>query len=76
VALPAIIADLLAPRADDALATLLRIRFPDGIAAAACDPASGAASEPHHGALAGFLAWTLIRAAGPKDSAHRQRRGH
>jgi hypothetical protein len=76
VALPAIIADLLAPRADDALATLLRIRFPDGIAAAACDPASGEASEPHHGALAGFLAWTLIRAAGPKDSAHRQRRGH
>jgi uncharacterized protein len=63
--LAALCADLLTPLAPDALDRLLRVRLPGRLAAAAYDPASGEASEPHHAALAGFLAWSLVRAAEP-----------
>jgi uncharacterized protein len=72
--LAALCADLLGPAAGDALQRLLRIGLPGGIAASAYDPATGAATEPHHAALAGFLAWALVRAAEPPDAGKKARR--
>jgi uncharacterized protein len=56
---------------------LLRVKLPAGVAAAAYDCESGEAAEPHHAALAGFLAWTLVRVAEPPEPARtkRKRRG-
>jgi uncharacterized protein len=62
--LASLCADLLGPAAPDALDRLLRIRLPGGLAAAAYD-ADGTATEPENAALAGLLAWTLVRAAEP-----------
>lgn len=73
--LAALCADLLGPGASDALQRLLRIRLPAGLGAASYDPATGEAAEPHHAALAGFLAWTLVRAAEPPDTRRKSRRG-
>jgi uncharacterized protein len=61
--LAALCADLLGAQPADALDRLLRVRMPGGIAAATYDADTGEAAEPFHGALAGFLAWTLVRAA-------------
>jgi uncharacterized protein len=72
--LAALCADLLGREPRQALDRLLRVRLPGGLAAAAWDPADGTASEPHHAALAGFLAWTLIRAAEPPAAAGTARR--
>ncbi|HSJ05414.1 MAG TPA: glycoside hydrolase family 125 protein, partial [Longimicrobiales bacterium] len=72
--LAALCTDLLGPGAADALSRLLLIRFPGGVAAADYDPATGTAGSAHHAALAGFLAWTLVRAAEPRDSARTTRR--
>lgn len=65
----ALCADLLTHYAPDALDRLLRVQMPSGVAAAEYDPDTGAATEPHHAALAGFVAWTLVHAAEPKDAA-------
>jgi uncharacterized protein len=73
-ALAALVADLLGPASTDALERLLRVRLPGGLAAAEYDTATGDGAEPHHAALAGFLAWALIRAAEPR-SPERGRRG-
>ncbi|HEX6307790.1 MAG TPA: glycoside hydrolase family 125 protein [Longimicrobiales bacterium] len=73
----ALCADLLGDRSADALKRLQRLSFPGGVAAAQYDVTSGACSQPHHAALAGFLAWTLVQAAEPKDelaSRRKQRR--
>jgi uncharacterized protein len=72
--LAALVADLLGPLPDDALGRLLRLRLPDGIAAAAYDPGTGIGAEPHHAPLAGFLAWALIRAAEPARPARAARK--
>jgi uncharacterized protein len=72
--LAALCADLLGPGSDDALQKLLRIRLPGGIAAAAFDVETGQGAEPYHAALAGFLAWSLLRAAEPVRPAHESRR--
>jgi uncharacterized protein len=73
-ALAALIADLAGPARQDALDRLLRVRLPAGFAAEAYDPASGHAvgAGSHHAALAGFLAWSLIRAAEPKAAVQRK----
>jgi uncharacterized protein len=74
--LAALCADLLGPGSGDALQRLLRIRLPGGIAAAAFDVDTGQATEPYHAALAGFLAWSLLRAADttrPVNEARRRR---
>jgi uncharacterized protein len=75
--LAALIADLLGPGADAALQRLLRVQLPAGVAAAAYDPDTGEAAEPHHAALAGFLAWSLVRVAEPPEPprTRRKRRG-
>jgi uncharacterized protein len=65
----ALCADLLTHNASDALDRLLHVQMPSGVAAAEYDPETGAASEPHHAALAGFVAWTLVHAAEPKEAA-------
>ena len=70
----ALCADLLTHYAPDALDRLLRVKMPAGVAAAEYDPDTGAAAEPHHAALAGFMAWTLVHAAEPKDAAARSRK--
>lgn len=72
--LAALCADLLGPAAPVVLDTLLRVQLPGGLAAAAFDPETGAASEPDHAALAGFLAWTLLRAAEPARPGRDARR--
>jgi uncharacterized protein len=72
VAVAALVADLLGPASAEALDRLLKVRFEGGIAAASCDPATGDAAHPHHAALAGFLAWALIRAAEPAASSRRR----
>jgi uncharacterized protein len=59
----ALCADLLAPDPAAALDRLLRLRLPGNLAAAAYDPDSGEAIDPDNAALAGFLAWSLVRAA-------------
>ncbi|MEX0906717.1 MAG: hypothetical protein WD054_00185 [Gemmatimonadota bacterium] len=61
----ALCADLLGHEPQPALDRLLRISLPAGVAAAAYDPSTGAALHPHHAALAGFLAWALVKAAEP-----------
>ncbi|CAN5682381.1 hypothetical protein BH23GEM9_BH23GEM9_13650 [soil metagenome] len=65
--LAALCADLLGPRSQDALDRLLRIRLPRTLAAGTYDVDSGDVTEPDHAALAGFLAWTLIRAAETRE---------
>jgi uncharacterized protein len=70
----ALCADLLGPAAQDALDRLLRLRLPGGVAAAAYDPASGEGTLPHDAALAGFLAWALVRAAEPPPRAQSGKR--
>jgi uncharacterized protein len=72
--LAALCTDLLGPGADEALRRLLLLRLPGGVAADGYDPGTGAADSPHHAALAGFLAWTLVRAAEPKDGGRTARR--
>jgi hypothetical protein len=56
---------MLTTRAPDALDRLLRIRLPAGVAAGEYDADGDQVGEPHHAALAGFVAWTLVRAAEP-----------
>src|SRR5690606_37234468 len=56
----ALCADLLTPDARAALDRLLRLRLPGGVAAASYDTDTGQAEEPHHAALSGFIAWTLV----------------
>lgn len=70
----ALCADLLTHEAPAALDRLLRLQLPSGVAAAGYDPDTGAGSEPHHAALAGFVAWTLVHAAEPKEVAAGRRR--
>lgn len=65
----ALCADLLTHEAPAALDRLLRLQLPSGVAAGEYDPDTGAGSEPHHAALAGFVAWTLVRAAEPREGA-------
>ncbi|HUF50455.1 MAG TPA: glycoside hydrolase family 125 protein [Longimicrobiales bacterium] len=72
--LAALCADLLGPHGRDALDRLLRIEFPGGVAALSYDAATGAGIEPWHASLAGFLAWTLVRAAEPLDQGGTGRR--
>lgn len=76
VRMPALCADLLATpeMAADALDRLQRINLDQGLAAETWDPADGSTSAPHNAALAGFLAWSLVRAAEPKADAHRKRK--
>lgn len=69
----ALCADLLTHNAADALDRLLRVQMPSGVAAAEYDPDTGAAADPHHAALAGFVAWTLVHAAEPKEPAGTRR---
>jgi uncharacterized protein len=73
--LSALCADLLGPAPRDALDRLLRLRLPAGLAAGAYDPADGSTTQPHDAALAGFLAWTLVRAAEPPRPPNKPRRG-
>lgn len=72
--LAALCADLLAPDARPALDRLLRVRLPGGLAAGAYDPATGDAIDPFNAALAGFLAWTLVRAAEPREEKKGRRK--
>jgi len=72
--LAALCSDLLGPYAREALDRLLDIALPQGVAAAAWDPQTGAATMPHDAALAGFLAWTLVRSAEPQQQDNRRRR--
>lgn len=66
-ALAGLVADLLGPASGDALDRLLRLHLPGGFAAATWDPETGEGREPHHAALAGFLAWVLVRVAEPRQ---------
>ncbi|HUF51884.1 MAG TPA: glycoside hydrolase family 125 protein [Longimicrobiales bacterium] len=61
----ALCADLHGHAPDDARDRLLRVELPAGVAAATYDPHTGIASDPHHAALAGFLAWSLVRVSEP-----------
>src|SRR5690606_24051983 len=72
----ALCADLLTYRAQETLQQLLELELPDGIAAGTYDVDSREMFEPHYATLAGFLAWTLVRAAEPKDelASRRKRR--
>jgi hypothetical protein len=70
----ALCADLLTDRSADALDRLLRLRLPGGVAAAEYDAATGEGSDPHHAALAGFIAWGLVRAAEPATPADARRK--
>lgn len=70
----ALCADLLTHEAPAALDRLLRLQLPSGVAAAGYDPDTGAGSEPHHAALAGFVAWTLVHAAEPKQAGAGRRK--
>lgn len=60
----ALCADILADLADP-LARLAHLQLPAGVAAGCYDVATGECGEPHHAALAGYLAWSLARAAEP-----------
>jgi uncharacterized protein len=73
VALAGLVSDLLGADAGSALDRLLRVRLPGGVAAESCDPATGEGDGPHHAALAGFLAWALIRAAEPAPTQQRRK---
>ena len=70
----ALCADLLTHSAPDALDRLQRLQFPAGVAAAEYDVESGVAGGPHQAALAGFLAWTLVRSAEPGTAAGSRRK--
>jgi hypothetical protein len=70
----ALCADLLTPHAPEALDRLLRLQLPAGVAAAEYDAETGATGEPHHAALAGFVAWSLVHAAEPKEAAGSRRK--
>ena len=70
----ALCADLLTHAAPDALDRLQRLQLPAGVAAAGYDVESGVAAEPHHAALAGFLAWALVGSAEPKEAAASRRK--
>jgi uncharacterized protein len=70
----ALCADLLTHEAADALDRLLHLRLPAGVAAAEYDTDTGAPGEPHHAALAGFVAWALVYAAEPKEAAESRRK--
>jgi hypothetical protein len=70
----ALCADLLTHSAPDALDRLQRLKFPAGVAAAEYDVESGTGGDPHHAALAGFLAWALVGAAEPKTTAASRRK--
>jgi hypothetical protein len=72
--LAALCADMLTASAPDALDRLLRIRFPAGVSAGAYDADTGEVDEPHHAALSGFVAWTLVRAAEPKAAPMKRRK--
>ena len=72
--LSALCADLLGSESADALDRLQRVTLPQGLAAAAWDPHTGAAAEPHDAALAGHLAWALVHAAEPKSDGGRRRK--
>jgi hypothetical protein len=50
------------------------VQLPAGVAATAYDPATGEASGPYHAALAGFLAWALVRAAEPLEQTKKGRK--
>jgi uncharacterized protein len=67
-------AELLTPDPREALQRLLQLRLPGSLAAAAWDPTDGSAREPGHAALAGFLAWTLVRAAEAQSGGRDARR--
>ena len=73
-AFSALCADLLGHAPEDALDRLLRVRLPSGVAAASYDPATGDAIDPYHAALAGFLAWALVRAAEPLETPRKSAR--
>lgn len=70
----ALCSDLLTPDAPAALDRLLRLHLPGGVAAGEYDTDTGMAGEPHHAALAGFVAWALVRAAEPTEDAGRRRK--
>ncbi|MBR9989622.1 MAG: hypothetical protein KFH98_07695 [Gemmatimonadetes bacterium] len=70
----ALCADLLTWAAPEALDRLLRLHLPAGVAAGDYDVDTGAGGEPHHAALAGFVAWTLARAAEPEQAAVSRRK--
>lgn len=70
----ALCAELLTDRSDAALDRLLQLRLPGGVAAAEYDPDSGQGVDPHHAALAGFVAWALVHAAEPKDNPAAERK--
>ncbi|HEX2165992.1 MAG TPA: glycoside hydrolase family 125 protein [Longimicrobiales bacterium] len=70
----ALCADLLTHQAADALDRLLRVQMPNGVAASEYDAETGAGTGPHHAALAGFVAWTLVHAAEPTETAPVRRR--
>lgn len=70
----ALCADLLTHEAAGALDRLLRVKLPAGVAAGEYDPETGLGSEPHHAALAGFVAWTLVHAAEPKEAGDVRRK--
>jgi uncharacterized protein len=72
--LSALCADLLAGM-PGAIDRLQQLRLPGGIAAAAYDSTTAEMSEPHHAALAGFLAWTLVTVAEPaRETTTRKKR--
>jgi uncharacterized protein len=60
--LSALCADLLGPARDNALARLMRLRLPAGVAAGGYATDGRDVVEPYHAALAGFLAWSMPRA--------------
>lgn len=70
----ALCADLLTARAPDALDRLLRVRLPAGVAAGGYDADTDEIDEPHHAALAGFMAWTIVHAAEVKDAPAKARK--
>jgi uncharacterized protein len=67
-------AELLTPDPREALQRLLQLRLPGSLAAAAWDPSDGSVREPGHASLAGFLAWTLARAAEAQSGGREARR--
>jgi hypothetical protein len=63
----ALCADVLA-NLPGARERLLKLQLPGGVAAGAYDVETGACSDPYDAALAGFLAWSLARAAEPAQT--------
>jgi uncharacterized protein len=74
VRVAALVADALTPTPDGALRRLAELRLPGGLAVESVDPATGQGTSGPHAALAGFLAWVLIRAAEPKVRAGGRKR--